>query len=100
MKRIIILYILMIISIVAIAFLMHVKFDFLLPINFPRSLHIILEGINSILMALIFLVSNYMYTKTKNERLIILAGGFLIGAILNTVHIIKVQSFPDRKSVV
>lgn len=94
MKKVIILYISMIILIAFIAILMSVKFDFLSTINFPRPLHIVLEGTNSILMALIFLVSNFMYSKTKDERLIILAGGFLIGAILNTVHIIKVQSFP------
>lgn len=94
MKRTIILYILMIISIVLIAFLVNAKVDFLLPINFPRPLHIILEGTNSILMVLIFLVSNFIYSKTKDERLIILAGGFLICAILNTIHIIEVQSFP------
>lgn len=94
MKRIIVLYISMIISIAFIAFLMSLKFDFFSTINFPRPLHIILEGTNSILMVLIFLVSNFMYSKAKDERLIILAGGFLINAILNTLHIIKVQSFP------
>lgn len=94
MKKIIALYISMIILIAFIAFLMYVKFDFLLPISFPRPLHIILEGTNSILMVLVFLVANFMYSKTKDERLIILAGGFLIGAIFNTIHIIKVQSFP------
>lgn len=94
MKRTIILYILMIILIALIAILMSVKFDFLSTINFPKPLHIVLEGTNSILMALIFLVSNHMYSKTKDQRLIILAGGFLIGAILNSIHIIKVQGFP------
>lgn len=94
MKKIIGLYILMIILIAFIAFFMSVKFDFLPMINFPKHLHIILEGTNSLLMALIFLVSNYLYLKIKDERLIILAGGFLIGAILNCIHIITIKNFP------
>lgn len=94
MKKIIALYILMIIAIAFIAFWVGIRFDFLANVYFPKNLHIILEGTNSILMVLIFLVSNHIYSKTKDERLIILAGGFLIGAIFNAVHIFIGQNFP------
>lgn len=94
MKKIIALYVLMIIAIAFIAVWVGIRFDFLSAVYFPKTLHMILEGTNSILMLLIFLVSNYIYSRTKDERLIILAGGFLIGAIFNAVHTIIVPNFP------
>lgn len=96
MKKIISLYILMIILIAVLAVLINTpQWDNLFPlIKFPKDLHVIIEGANSILMFLIFIVANSFYSKTKDERLVILAGGFLAGAILNTIHIITVKAFP------
>lgn len=96
MKKIISLYILMIMLILGIAVLMNLPqwTEAFASIHFPRFLHIIIEGINSLIMFAIFLVGNYEYTKTKDERLVILAGGFLIGSILNCVHIVTVLTFP------
>lgn len=94
MKKIIVLYVLTIIFIALIAFLMGTPFEMFSFIHFPKWMHIALEGTNSLLMFLIFLVSNHMFSKTKNERLLIVACGFLIAATFNTVHIITVNDFP------
>lgn len=94
MKKTVLLYILTIIFIAFMTILISTQFDFSLTINFPKWLHIFLEGINSLLMLLIFLVSSHIYSKTKNERLLIIAGGFLISGIFNIVHIITVNNFP------
>lgn len=96
MKKIITIYILMIALIAGLAVLINMpQWDNLFPtIVFPRILHIIVEGANSLLMFLIFIVGNHLYSKTNDERLVILAGGFLVGAILNCIHIITVSTFP------
>lgn len=95
-KRIVILYVLMILLIAGFVDLANTSqwaelFSF---IKFSHRLHIIIEGINSLLMFLVFIVGNYMYSKIKDERLIILAGGFLIGSIFNCIHIICMTTFP------
>lgn len=96
MKKNISIYIFMIILIAALAVLMnsHQWASLFLNTKFPHRLHIILEGSNSLLMLLIFLVSNHLYSKTEDERLIIMGGGFLVGSILNTIHIITITTFP------
>lgn len=94
MKKIVTLYVLMIISIALIAILMNTQFEFFPSVKFPKWLHITLEGTNSLLMLLISLVSNHMYSKNKHERLVIIAGGFFIGAIFNTIHIFAINNFP------
>ena len=94
MKKPILLYLLMIISIAVLAALTNVPWNFFSHINFPTKLHIIIESLNSILMFLIFLLSNHLYSKTKNERLLFLAGGFLVGMALNCPHIFTITAFP------
>lgn len=94
MKKIIVLYIFMILAIAGLAFLMNMHWESLSFINFPYKLHLAIEGTNSILMFLIFLAANNAYSKTKDERLVILAGGYLIGAIFNCMHIIMSTAFP------
>lgn len=94
MKKTIFLYLLTIIFIVLIAALMNTEIEVFSFIKFPKWLHIVLEGTNSLLMILIAIASNHMFSKTKNEKLVIIAGGFLIGAIFNTIHIINVNHFP------
>lgn len=94
MKKIIAIYFLMILSIVCLAILINSPKEVFSLVKFPQSLHILIEGTNSILMFLIFLVGNHLYSETKDERFVILAGGFLIGSIFNCVHIITIKSFP------
>lgn len=94
MKKVILLYIFTITSIAALALWMHAPTVIIPAVNFPHSLHTILEGINSLLMLLIFLVSNYFFSKSDDERLAILAGGFLVGGIWNIVHIATATTFP------
>lgn len=94
MKKIIILYILMIIFIAFLAVLINTSCEAFSLVKFPHKLHVIIESINSLLMFLIFVVANHLYSKTKDGRLAILAGGFLVGGILNCVPIITVTSFP------
>lgn len=94
MKKIIVLYIFMILSIAGLALLMNMQWGVFSFINFPRGEHIAIEGANAILMFLVFLVGNYTYSKTQDERLVILAGGYLVGAIFNCIHIIVATAFP------
>lgn len=94
MKKTVIIYILMIIFIAVLAVLINTSCETFSHIKFPHELHVIIEGTNSLLMFLIFIIANHLYTRVKDGRLVILAGGFLVGAILNCVHIITVTSFP------
>lgn len=94
MRKIIIIYILMIISIAGLAFLINAPMGIFSFLEFQQKLHIIVEGTNSLLMLLIFLVANHLYCKTNDERLAILAGGFLVGFIFNVIPIITVRTFP------
>lgn len=100
MKKTIIIYILMIIFIATLAVLINLSCEAFSLVKFTHKLHVIIESTNSLLMFLIFIISNHLYSKTKDGRLAILAGGFLVGGILNCVHIITVTSFPyDLMSV-
>lgn len=93
MKKTILAYILMILSVAFLVPLMNTYLQ-IIPINyFPRPTHIVLEIIITLLMFLIFLFSNRLYSQRKEERLAIVAGGFLIGAIFNVVHIFTMQEF-------
>lgn len=94
MNKIVIIYVLTIILIAILAISMNSPIVMFPNVSFPLPLHIILEGTISILMFLIFLVSNYLFLKTDDERMVIFAGGFLIGSVLNTIHIITVKAFP------
>lgn len=94
MKKTITIYILMIIIILCLILAMNIPWGNPGFSTFPRLLHISFETLMSILMLLIFLAGNNLYTKTKDERFAILAGGFLFGAILNLVHVITVPDFP------
>lgn len=94
MKKTIIIYILMIIFIAVLAVLINLSCEAFLLVKFTHKLHVIIESTNSLLMFLIFIISNHLYSKTKDGRLAILAGGFLVGGILNCVHIITVTTFP------
>lgn len=94
MKKTIIIYISMIVLIAVLISAISTSSIILPYMNFPSKLHMLLEGSNSILMFLMFLFCNYAYTKTKDQRLVIMAGGFLLGAIFNCVHIFTVKTFP------
>lgn len=96
MKKIITLYIVVILLIIILAVLINLPqwgnlFSY---ITFTRKLHIIIEGINSILIFSAFVVGNHLYSKLKDERFAIIAGGFLIGTILNCIHIAMMTHFP------
>lgn len=91
-------YIFIILLIAILSILMSMKlglrFPHLVTLTFPRGVHIIIEGIDSLLMFLVFLASNHTYSKTKDERFVIVAGGFLISSIFNSVHIFTVTTYP------
>lgn len=94
MKKVILIYVLIIILIAGLALLINTPREFISLLKFPHSLHIIVEGSNSFLMFLIFLVGNHLYSKTKDERFAVLAGGFLVGAMFNCMHVITAKTFP------
>lgn len=100
MKKTVIIYSLMIILIAFLIFAMNIPFDFYSSITFPHSLHIGIETLITVVMFLIFTISNNLYEKTKNERYAILAGGFLLSSILNVIHIFTAKHFPyDNLSI-
>lgn len=94
MKRSIILYSFMIVLIAILAILIPIQSDIFFLVKFSPKLHFIIEILNSILMFSIFFVSKNLYSKNKDERLLILAGGFLICSIFNLVHMFTVTTFP------
>lgn len=94
MKKVILIYILTITSIAALALWMQTPMVIFPGAEFPQSLHVILENTNSLLMLLIFLVANYSFLKSDDERLAILAGGFLVGAVWNIIHTASATAFP------
>lgn len=94
MKKSGIIYVLIFLLIACFAILMNVKWEIFANVRFPHNLHMIIESTNSLLMFMIFVASNILYLKTKDQRLIILAGGMLIASILNLVHIFAIDSFP------
>lgn len=88
------IYIVMIVSIAFLTILMNVHWKVFSLVTFSHELHIILEGIISLLMLSGFFVCNYLYSKSNDERLVIMAGGLLAATILNCVHIVTVTTFP------
>jgi len=77
-----------------------VGFIYYIPAIFPVSftfglhLHVFLETLTTIVIFLIFLKANQLYSKTNDKRMAILAGGFLAGTLLGILHIFFVSSFP------
>lgn len=94
MKRSIILYSVMIVLIAILTILIPVQSDIFFLVKFPPKLHFIMEILNSVLIFSLFFVSNNLYSKTKDENFLILAGGFLICSMFNLVHIFTVTTFP------
>lgn len=94
MKKIGLIYILIFLLIASCAILMNIRWEIFAHVKFSQNLHIIIESANSLLMFMIFITGNILYLKTKDQRLIILAGGMLIASILNLVHIFAIDSFP------
>ncbi len=95
MRRLTGFYILLIIFIASFAAFTHFHYSFLLTvINFPPLLHKIFESIYLILLILLFLKANQIYSETKEKRMVILAGGFLIAGLLDFYHLIVANSFP------
>jgi len=56
--------------------------------------HVVLEGINSLVLFLIFFKAQNIYSKTHDKRMIIVAIGFLTAVVLNVVHLAMTHSFP------
>lgn len=94
MKKTLILYASIILTIGFLALLMNSSWSTFSFITFPRGLHIILESLISILMFLIFLSAYKLHSKTQDDRFLIVSGGFLVGLILNVIHIFTVPTFP------
>ncbi len=95
MKKIPNLYIIVLLLIAATAFLVYSPpAPFLLKINFTVICHKIFESIVTLLLFLIFLRANNLYSKTKDKRMAILAGGFLTAGLLNIYHLTVAYGVP------
>lgn len=94
MKKNINYYIIMILAIACLTLLGNTQFGFLSFIEFSPKFHIAIETVSSLLLLLIFLTSNKLYSKTNDERFLILGYGFLAGLLFNLVHIFTMKVFP------
>lgn len=100
MKKTILLYFFLIVSIPCWALLCNIEFAHFGTITFSRVSHVVFEVLNSILLFLTFIYAQKLYKQTSDERLLILSYGFLIALIFNSVHIFTVRAFPfDNLSV-
>lgn len=94
MKKTIIFFGLLTLSIAFFAFLSNMPFEHLSFITFSQKLHVIIETIFSILLLLIFFKSEALYKKTKDKIFLILGYGFLAGMLFDLVHIFTIHTFP------
>lgn len=94
MKKTLLFYTFMILAIAVLAILGNIKIYNFSFIEFPQTIHFLLELTISILLFIIFLTSNNLYLKTKDERFLILGYGFLLGLIFNLIHIFTSNVFP------
>lgn len=94
MKKTTFLYIGIILFISLIAILADYSFGFYSLISFPRSLHIVFEAIITIIMGMISFSSYNLYSKSSDQRFLILVLGFSLGAVLNFIHIFTSIEFP------
>lgn len=94
MKKTIIFFGLLTLSIAFFAFLSTMPFEHLSFITFPPKLHVIIETLLSTLLLLIFFKSEALYKKTQDETFLILGYGFLAGMLFNLVHIFTIHTFP------
>lgn len=94
MKKTVIFYVLMILTIAFLAGIGDMQFGIFSFIKFSHKLHIIMETVNSLLLVLIFLAGKILYSETKDERFLILSYGFLAGMLFNLVHIFTLGTFP------
>lgn len=100
MKKIVILYFFLILSIPIFALFCNIETENFAMIAFNRTSHIILESLNTILLILICRHCQKLYKQTRDERFLIFGYGFLIGLTFNLVHIFAVKVFPfDNLSV-
>lgn len=94
MKKTLILYLCMILIIGLLAILMNFPLRIFSFIEFSRGLHITLESLILFIMFLIFLSAYKLYSKTNDNRFLIVAGGFLISLIFEVIHVLTVPMFP------
>lgn len=94
MKKTVIFYVFMLLFIALLTVLMNMPFAVFSPVEFPKILHEIFEVIISILLFLIFLLGNNLYSKTNDGRFLVLSVGFLVGLLFNSVHIFTVNVSP------
>lgn len=94
MKKTVFLYVYMFLFVAFLTVLMNIPLAVFSPVDFPKILHVVFEIIISILLFLIFLRGNNLYSKTNDGRFLILAVGFLIGLLFNFVHIFTVNTSP------
>lgn len=61
---------------------------------FKENVHVLLEAITALFAFLVFLKANYIYSKTKDGKIAIIAAGFLAGCILQVYHLLVSRVFP------
>lgn len=104
MKKLINLYIFLIL-LLAVFIIMFTQIDIVkfypefllkltLQVKFTLFRHQLAEWIATFLFVLIFLKTNKLYSKTKDKRMAIIAGSFLVSIFLNIYFLIYSPSFP------
>ena len=77
-----------------IGFIYYIPIIFPISFTFSLAMHHFIEFIIITLSILIFLKANYLYSKTRDKRMAIIAGGFLTGSLLTIMHVVTKYSFP------
>lgn len=94
MKKTILLYISMILSIIFFAIFINIIFEPFSFIEFSHKSHVLVSTIISVLLLLIAVRSEILYSSTQDQRFLILGYGFLVGMIFKTIHIFTIPYFP------
>ncbi len=94
MKKIILYYSLLIAVIVLFAIIGNVRFRFLISMEFSQGLHVTLESLITLITFFIFWKSKNLYSKTKDQRFLIIGYGFLAGMLFDIIHIFTATAFP------
>lgn len=94
MKKTIIFFGLLTISIAFFALISNMPLEPFSFITFPPQLHVLIETMISILLFSIVVKSELLYKKTQDKTFLVLGYGFLVGMLFNLIHIFTIHTFP------
>ncbi len=94
MRKTLVFYFLMILSIALLAGISDMQFDISSSVIFSRNLHLLIESVFFLSILFVCIKSKSLYAKTKDNRFLVLAYGFLFGLIFSVFHAVFMDVFP------